>query len=136
VRSSTHLLSGTFALSTSRRSSEFCGPFLAPVATLVVFVLVFSKVKDVRSEGIPYPLYAFVGLLCWNFFNTSFGNGGNSLLNNKALLAKTNSRGVLSAGDHGCAVSEHVDRLDPAHSLVHRPSGEPRNWPRCGSPCT
>ena len=62
---------------------------LSPVATLVVFVLVFSKVKTFGSQGIPYPLYAFVGLLCWNFFSTSFGNGGNSLLNNKALLAKT-----------------------------------------------
>jgi ABC-2 type transport system permease protein/lipopolysaccharide transport system permease protein len=62
---------------------------LSPVATLVIFVLVFSRVKTFGSQGIPYPLYAFVGLLCWNFFSNSFGNGGNSLLANKALLAKT-----------------------------------------------
>lgn len=64
---------------------------LGPVATLVLFVIVFSKVKSFNSggTGIPYPLYAFVGLLCWNFFSNSLGNGGQSLLNNKALLAKT-----------------------------------------------
>jgi ABC-2 type transport system permease protein/lipopolysaccharide transport system permease protein len=62
---------------------------LGPVATLILFVVVFSKVKSFSSQGVPYPLYAFVGLLCWNFFSNSLGNGGNSLLANKALLAKT-----------------------------------------------
>ena len=63
---------------------------ISPLATLVLFVLVFSRVKTFGgSQGLPYALYAFVGILCWNFFSTSFGNGGQSLLNNKALLAKT-----------------------------------------------
>jgi len=62
---------------------------ISPLATLVLFVLVFQRVKVFNSQGLPYALYAFVGILCWNFFSTSFGNGGQSLLNNKALLAKT-----------------------------------------------
>jgi ABC-type polysaccharide/polyol phosphate export permease len=62
---------------------------LGPVVTLMVFVVVFSKVKSFSSQGVPYPLYAFVGLLCWNFFASALGNGGSSLLSNKALLAKT-----------------------------------------------
>jgi ABC-type polysaccharide/polyol phosphate export permease len=62
---------------------------ISPLATLILFVLVFSKVQKFGSQGLPYALYAFVGILCWNFFSTSFGNGGQSLLSNKALLAKT-----------------------------------------------
>jgi len=62
---------------------------LSPVATLAIFIVVFSRVKSFGSEGLPYPLYAFVGILCWSFFSSAFGNGGQSLLNNKALLAKT-----------------------------------------------
>jgi lipopolysaccharide transport system permease protein len=62
---------------------------LSPVATLVIFVVVFSKVKAFPTQGIPYALYAFVGILCWSFFASSLGSGGNSLLANKALLAKT-----------------------------------------------
>ncbi len=62
---------------------------LSPVATLVIFVAVFSRVKQFPTQGIPYALYAFVGIMCWNFFASSLGNGGNSLLSNKALLAKT-----------------------------------------------
>jgi len=66
---------------------------LSPVATLIIFVLVFSQLSQTKSafptQGIPYPLYAFVGILCWSFFSGTLGNGGNSLLSNKALLAKT-----------------------------------------------
>ncbi len=63
---------------------------LSPVATLAIFVVVFSRLKSqFPTQGIPYPLYAFVGILCWSFFAGTLGNGGNSLLVNKALLAKT-----------------------------------------------
>jgi len=56
---------------------------------LAIFVVVFSRVKSFGSEGLPYALYAFVGILCWSFFANSLSNGGQSLLNNKALMAKT-----------------------------------------------
>jgi len=63
---------------------------LSPVATLAIFVIVFSRLKSqFPTQGVPYPLYAFVGILCWSFFAGALGNGGNSLLSNKALLAKT-----------------------------------------------
>jgi len=62
---------------------------LGPVATLVVFVVVFSRVRTFGSQGVPFALYSFVGILCWSYFATSLGSGGNSLLTNKALLAKT-----------------------------------------------
>jgi ABC-type polysaccharide/polyol phosphate export permease len=62
---------------------------LSPVATLIIFVVVFSQVKSFGSQGLPYALYAFVGILCWSFFATALGTGGQSLLSNKALLAKT-----------------------------------------------
>jgi ABC-type polysaccharide/polyol phosphate export permease len=62
---------------------------ISPVATLIIFVVVFSHVKSFNSQGVPYSLYAFVGILCWSFFASSFGTGGQSLLTNKALLAKT-----------------------------------------------
>lgn len=62
---------------------------LAPVATLVIFIVVFSRVKTFPTGGIPYALYAFVGILCWSYFSSSLGTGGNALLTNKALLAKT-----------------------------------------------
>jgi ABC-type polysaccharide/polyol phosphate export permease len=62
---------------------------LGPVLTLAVFVVVFSHVKSLAIPGVPYPLYSFIGILCWSFFAGALGTGGSSLLTNKALLAKT-----------------------------------------------
>src|ERR1700722_7717924 len=62
---------------------------LSPVAMLAIFVVVFSKIKELVIPGVPFPLYAFVGILCWGFFAAAIGTGGSSLLTNKALLAKT-----------------------------------------------
>jgi lipopolysaccharide transport system permease protein len=62
---------------------------LSPVATLITLMIVFSKVHLFKEPGIPYGLYAFTGILCWSYFASSLGSGGNALLTNKALLAKT-----------------------------------------------
>jgi len=68
----------------------FAWAVLTPVATLVIFVIVFSHLKSAfPTQGVPYPIYAFVGILCWSFFAGTLGSGGSSLLSNKALLAKT-----------------------------------------------
>lgn len=66
----------------------FAWAVLAPVATLVIMTLVFKRVKAFNVGDIPYPLYAYSGILAWNFFSSSLGSGGNSLLANKVLLAK------------------------------------------------
>ncbi len=62
---------------------------LSPVATLALLVIVFSHIRKFGSQGIPYPLFAFVGILCWTFFSSTLNLGGNSLLVNKLLLEKT-----------------------------------------------
>lgn len=63
---------------------------LSPVATLAIFVVVFSRLKSqFPTQGVPYPLYTFVGIMCWSFFAGTLGTGGSALLTNKALLAKT-----------------------------------------------
>ncbi len=62
---------------------------LNPVATLIVLIIVFSRVKGYNPPGEPFALYLFVGILSWTFFATSLNQGGNSLLSNKSLLSKT-----------------------------------------------
>jgi ABC-type polysaccharide/polyol phosphate export permease len=62
---------------------------LSPVATLITLMIVFSRVHLFEESSIPYGLYAYTGILCWSFFASALGSGGNSLLVNKALLAKT-----------------------------------------------
>jgi ABC-type polysaccharide/polyol phosphate export permease len=61
---------------------------LAPVAMLLVMVLIFRRIKGFHVPGVPYVLYAYTGILAWQFFASSLATGGNALLANKALLSK------------------------------------------------
>ncbi len=74
---------------------------ISPVLTLIVFVVVFSRVKIVQGARVfPTRSTRSSGSSAGTSSTTALGNGGSSLLNNKALLAKTQfPRGVLSAGD-------------------------------------
>ncbi len=60
-----------------------------PLAMLGIFTIIFSKTSTNGIPGIPYPIFAYIGILCWTFFSGSLGTGGNSLLTNNALMSKT-----------------------------------------------
>lgn len=62
---------------------------LSPVLTLIIMIIVFSRARTFGTEGLPFGLFAFPGILCWSFFSGAVSVGGNSLLTNKALLNKT-----------------------------------------------
>jgi ABC-type polysaccharide/polyol phosphate export permease len=63
---------------------------IAPVAMLGIFVLIFSRTKALGAiPGVPYPIFAYIGILCWTFFAQSLGNGGTALLINHDLMSKT-----------------------------------------------
>ncbi len=62
---------------------------LAPLAMLAIFTVIFSRTRVYGIPGIPYAIFAYIGILCWTFFAQSLGTGGVSLLSNNALLSKT-----------------------------------------------
>jgi lipopolysaccharide transport system permease protein len=45
-------------------------------------------VLGVKSEGVPYPLFVFAGLVPWTFFTNGVNNASNSLLQHQNLLTK------------------------------------------------
>ena len=53
---------------------------LQPLLTMLIFTLLFSQLAGIKSDGIPYPIFAFGGLLIWTFFSNSVTNSGNSLV--------------------------------------------------------
>jgi ABC-type polysaccharide/polyol phosphate export permease len=59
-----------------------------PVLNTVIFSIIFTRVTRLDTGGIPYPIYAFAGLLPWNFFATSLRFGTVSLTGNAALVTK------------------------------------------------
>lgn len=61
---------------------------LQPLATMVVFTIFFGRMAKVGSDGSPYPLFSYVGLLPWTFFATGLGQASNSLVGSSGLLKK------------------------------------------------
>lgn len=59
-----------------------------PLATLIVLVFVFKRVKAFPTGHVPYALFAYLGILTWQYFAGAFSSGANALLANKQLLAK------------------------------------------------
>lgn len=61
---------------------------LQPLMQLLTMTLVFSYFARVPSEGFPYPLYLFCGLLPWLYFSNSLNRGVTCLLNQRGLITK------------------------------------------------
>jgi lipopolysaccharide transport system permease protein len=61
---------------------------LQPALMMVVFTIFFSRMAGMSSGDLPYPLFAFAGLLPWTFFATAITNGGNSVVGSERLITK------------------------------------------------
>lgn len=59
-----------------------------PFITMVVFTIFFGKLAKMPSDGIPYPIFVYTGLLLWQFFSASLSEISNSLVGNTAILTK------------------------------------------------
>jgi lipopolysaccharide transport system permease protein len=61
---------------------------LQPLMAMLIFTFVFNRLAGVRSDGPPYPLFAFAGLAPWVFFSNALTASSNSLVANQQLVAK------------------------------------------------
>jgi lipopolysaccharide transport system permease protein len=61
---------------------------LQPLATTVVFTLIFGNLARMPSDNLPYAVFALAGLLPWNYFAGAIGRGGTSLVTSANLVSK------------------------------------------------
>lgn len=61
---------------------------LQPLGNMILFTLLFGRLAKLPSDGIPYPLFAYAGLLPWTFFANAVGSSGNSLVGSSHLITK------------------------------------------------
>lgn len=59
-----------------------------PLATMIVFSVIFGKIAKIPSDGIPYPIFVYSGLLFWQFFSTSLTDSSNTLVANASIVTK------------------------------------------------
>ncbi|HET9798432.1 MAG TPA: ABC transporter permease [Gemmatimonadaceae bacterium] len=61
---------------------------LQPFFTMLIFSIFFGKLARMPSDGVPYPLFAYVALVPWTFFANGLTLSSNSLIANHGLLRK------------------------------------------------
>lgn len=62
---------------------------LRPLLTMIVIVVVFSKLAKLPTEGnAPYAIMTLAGLLPWQFFSNALSESSNSLISNTNLFTK------------------------------------------------
>ena len=61
---------------------------LQPFLTMVIFTIFFGRIAGISTSGIPYPIFAYAGLLFWNYFANSLGSASGSLISNQAIIQK------------------------------------------------
>ena len=86
---------------------------LQPLATMIVFTIVFGRMANVPSDGLPYPLFAYVGLVLWTYFSGVVAHAGLSLTSNANLVTKVYFPRVVLP-----AASSLSGMLDLAVSLI------------------
>jgi lipopolysaccharide transport system permease protein len=59
-----------------------------PFMTMVVFSVFFGHFAKMPSDGVPYPIFVYVGLLFWQFFSSSLTGASGSLTGNQSIITK------------------------------------------------
>ena len=59
-----------------------------PVITMIVVTFVFNKLAGFSIEDVPYPLFAFSGILAWSYYSEGLAMCSQSLVGNSSLITK------------------------------------------------
>ena len=62
---------------------------LQPLLAAVIFTIVFGRLAGLPSDGVPYAVFVFSGLVLWMFFSGTLTSVAQSLVENRDLVTKT-----------------------------------------------
>jgi lipopolysaccharide transport system permease protein len=61
---------------------------LKPFMNMVVFTIFFGELAKIPSDGIPYPIFSYTGLLPWIFFASALEVSARSMLQSGHMVSK------------------------------------------------
>lgn len=59
-----------------------------PLFTMLIFTVFFGRLAKMPSDGVPYPIFVYAGLLLWNYFSVALTNASDSLVANESIVKK------------------------------------------------
>ena len=74
-----------------RYAQTFLGLFwamLQPLATLVIFILIFGRALKVDTRDIPYSVFALAGMSAWSYFAFVLNQSGTSIISSQEMVKK------------------------------------------------
>lgn len=66
----------------------FSWAIIRPVFSMLVFTIVFGRLANVPSDGVPYAVFSYTALLPWTYFSTALTGATTSLVSNAQVLTK------------------------------------------------
>lgn len=61
---------------------------IQPFFMMVIFTVMFGRMANIDSEGVPYPVFSYAALVPWTYFQYAVTQSGNSLVANSKLISK------------------------------------------------
>src|SRR5580698_4610287 len=61
---------------------------IQPLLTMLVFTIFFGRFAKIPSEGLPYPVFSYAGLLPWTYFATALQGATSAVVDNQHLITK------------------------------------------------
>jgi lipopolysaccharide transport system permease protein len=61
---------------------------LQPLIMMLTFTFIFGRIAKLSSDGFPYPVFVFAGLIPWTLFSQGFSQAALSLVHSHQLLTK------------------------------------------------
>ncbi len=61
---------------------------IQPLAAMLIFALVFGRLAQLPSDGVPYTSFALTGLTIWTFVSTAVTAAATSLVDHRDLITK------------------------------------------------
>lgn len=61
---------------------------LQPFTTMIVFSFFFGTIMNVASDGVPYPIFSYSGLILWMYFTSAISAASGSLIGSTNLITK------------------------------------------------
>lgn len=66
----------------------FSWAILRPFLKMIVFSVIFGGIAKIPSDGIPYPLFSYAGLVAWEYFANSLKRSSSSLITGSSIFTK------------------------------------------------
>jgi len=61
---------------------------LPPIATMLIFTVIFGKIAKVPTGDVPYPIFVYAGILPWQLFTAAFGGSVASVVSATPIISK------------------------------------------------